>query len=271
MADKELSFWDHLDILRRALIRIISVWFVLAIAYFVAMPYLFDNVILAPCSNDFVFYDFLRWIGEKLGLQGEFFTQEFHVKLVNINLAAPFFIHMSTAFWMSVVTAAPYLFYEVWRFVSPALYQNEKRSVGLAFTAGTFMFFLGCAVGYTVVFPLTFRFLTEYQLSDSIANQISLNSYMGNFLMMIFIMGVVFELPLLAWLLSKMGLVTKSFFRKYRKYAVVLLLVLAAVITPSGDPFTLTVVFLPLYLLYELSILFVKEGEKEEENADVES
>ena len=94
---------------------------------------------------------------------------------------------------------------------------------------------------------------------------------MGNFLMMIFIMGVVFELPLLAWLLSKMGLVTKSFFRKYRKYAVVLLLVLAAVITPSGDPFTLTVVFLPLYLLYELSILFVKEGEKEEENADVES
>ena len=181
----------------------------------------------------------------------------------NINVASQFMTHITTSFWFAFVLSFPYLIFEVWRFVSPALYQNEKKSVGLAFTAGTFMFFLGCAVGYTLVFPLTFRFLTEYQLSETIANQISLNSYMGNFLMMIFIMGVVFELPLLAWLLSKMGLVTKDFFRKYRKYAVVVLLVLAAVITPSGDPFTLIVVFLPLYLLYELSILFVKEGKEE--------
>ena len=113
------------------------------------------------------------------------------------------------------------------------------------------MFFLGCAVGYFLVFPFTFRFLTEYQLSPLITNQISLTSYMGNFLMLIFVMGIVFELPLLAWLLSKLGLVTKTFFRKYRKHAVVVLLVLSAVITPTGDPFTLMIVFLPLYLLYE--------------------
>ena len=120
------------------------------------------------------------------------------------------------------------------------------------------MFFRGCAVGDFLVFHFTFRFLTEYQLSPLITNQISLTSYMGNFLMLIFVMGIVFELPLLAWLLSKLGLVTKTFFRQYRKHAVVVLLVLSAVITPTGDPFTLMIVFLPLYLLYELSIKIVR-------------
>ena len=107
----EMTFWDHLDELRKVLFRVIGVWFVLAIGYFIAMPYLFDHVILAPCHNDFIFYDLLRHIGQALDLTDDFFTQEFQVKLVNINLAAPFFIHMSTAFWMSVVTAMPYLFF----------------------------------------------------------------------------------------------------------------------------------------------------------------
>ena len=104
MADKELTFWDHLDELRRVLFRVLGVWFVLAVGYFIAMPYLFDNVVLAPCHDDFIFYDLLRYIGERFDLHDEFFTQEFHIKLININLAAPFFIHISTAFWMSVVT-----------------------------------------------------------------------------------------------------------------------------------------------------------------------
>ena len=111
MADKELTFWDHLDELRRVLFRVLGVWFVLAVGYFIAMPYLFDNVVLAPCHNDFIFYDLLRYIGNKFDLHDEFFTQEFQIKLININLAAPFFIHISTAFWMSVVTAMPYIFF----------------------------------------------------------------------------------------------------------------------------------------------------------------
>ncbi|KAA6314857.1 Sec-independent protein translocase protein TatC [termite gut metagenome] len=131
------------------------------------------------------------------------------------------------------------------------------------------MFFLGCFVGYLLVFPMTLRFLAGYQLSDMIKNQISLDSYMDNFLMLIFIMGIVFELPLLSWLLSKLGLLNRSFFKKYRRHAVVALLILSAVITPSGDPFTLSVVFIPLYLLYELSSFFVKAAPKEE-NEDVE-
>ena len=187
-----------------------------------------------------------------------FSNDHFSVELININVASQFLTHISTSFWFALVLIFPYLTFEIWRFVQPALFDNEKKSVGMAFAFGTFMFFLGCAVGYFLVFPFTFRFLTEYQLSPLITNQISLTSYMGNFLMLIFVMGIVFELPLLAWLLSKLGLVTKTFFRQYRKHAVVVLLVLSAVITPTGDPFTLMIVFLPLYLLYELSIKIVR-------------
>lgn len=258
MAEKELTFWDHLDELRRVLFRVLGVWFVLAIGYFIAMPYLFDNVILAPCHNDFVFYDLLRWIGQKLDLKDEFFTQEFHVKLININLAAPFFVHMSTAFWMSVVTAAPYIFYEIWRFVSPALYPNERKGVRKALGIGTVMFFIGVSLGYFMVYPLTLRFLSTYQLSAAIENQISLNSYIDNFMMLVLCMGLAFELPLVTWLLSLLGLVHKTFLRKYRRHAVVIIVIASAIITPTGDPFTLTVVAVPLYLLYELSILMIR-------------
>lgn len=264
MSGQELTFWDHLDVLRQALFRIICVWAVLAVGYFIAMPYLFDNVVLAPCHDDFVFYDLLRWIGERLDLHDEFFTQEFHVKLININLAAPFFIHMSTAFWMSVVTAAPYLFYEVWRFVAPALYEHEQRGVKKALALGTVMFFIGVALGYFMVYPLALRFLSTYQLSGAIENQISLNSYIDNFMMLVLCMGLAFELPLVTWLLSLLGIITRSFLRKYRRHAVVVIVILAAIITPTGDPFTLSVVAIPLYMLYELSILMIKDRKKED-------
>ena len=271
MAEKELTFWDHLDELRRVLFRVLGVWFVLAIGYFIAMPYLFDNVILAPCHNDFVFYDLLRWIGQKLDLKDEFFTQEFHVKLININLAAPFFVHMSTAFWMSVVTAAPYIFYEIWRFVSPALYPNERKGVRKALGIGTVMFFIGVSLGYFMVYPLTLRFLSTYQLSAAIENQISLNSYIDNFMMLVLCMGLAFELPLVTWLLSLLGLVHKTFLRKYRRHAVVIIVIASAIITPTGDPFTLTVVAVPLYLLYELSILMIKDKKTDDEAEEVET
>lgn len=259
-----MTFWDHLDELRRVLFRVLGVWFVLAVGYFIAMPYLFDNVVLAPCRNDFIFYELLRRVGELFHLHDEFFTQEFHVKLVNINLAAPFFIHMSTAFWMSVVTAVPYLFYEVWRFVRPALYQHEQRGVKKALAIGTVMFFIGVLLGYFMVYPLTLRFLSTYQLSAAIENQISLNSYIDNFMMLVLCMGVAFELPLVTWLLSLLGVVHKSLLRKYRRHALVLIVIVAAIITPTGDPFTLTVVSVPLYLLYELSILMIKDKKAEE-------
>ena len=271
MADKELTFWDHLDELRRVLFRVLGVWFVFAVGYFIAMPWLFDNVVLAPCHNDFIFYDVLRHIVARrktFNLNDEFFTQPFHVKLININLAAPFFVHMSTAFWMSVVTATPYIFFEIWRFISPALYPNERRGVKKALCIGTVMFFLGVLLGYFMVYPLTLRFLSTYELSAAIENQISLNSYIDNFMMLVLCMGLAFELPLVTWLLSLLGLVHKSFLRKYRRHALVIIVIVAAIITPTGDPFTLTVVSIPLYLLYELSILMIKDKKTDTDEAD---
>lgn len=266
MTEKELTFWDHLDELRIMLFRIIGALVVLGIGYFIAMPWIFENVIMAPCHNDFIFYQYLRRIGQALNLTGDFFTQYFEVKLININLAAPFFIHISTSVWMAVITIMPYILFEIWRFISPALYQNERKGVKKALGIGGGMFFLGVLLGYFMVYPLTLRFLSTYQLSSIIENQISLNSYIDNFMMLILCMGLAFELPLVTWLLSLLGVINKTFLRKYRRHAVIVIVFVAAIITPTGDPFTLTVVSLPLYLLYELSILMIKDKNPEKES-----
>lgn len=256
---QEMSFWDHLDALRGVLVKIFVVLIVLAIAFFIFMPNIFDNVILAPCHGDFVLYRLFAKLTSGIPGLPQFTTDGFHVELINIQLASQFFIHMSTSFWLALVFSFPIVIYLLWTFVSPALYSHEKRGIKRAFAFGNIMFFLGVAVGYFVVFPVTLRFLADYHVSAMVPNQISLDSYMDTFLMLIFIMGIIFELPLLAWLLGKIGVLKRGFFRKYRRHAIVVLLILAAVITPTGDPFTLTIVFLPIYLLYELSALLVKE------------
>ena len=264
----EMSFWDHLEELRWTLFRCILALMIFAIGAFASMHYLFDNVILAPCSSDFVLYRWMCKIGTYLPFLPDFCDQNFEVNLIQVKMATQFFTHMSTSFWLALLLTFPYLMYEVWKFISPALYENEQKSVRWVFFFGTIMFFIGCAVGYFLVFPMTFRFLMTYDLSEHIINGVSLESYMDSFLLLIFIMGVVFEMPLVSWLLSQVGVLNRSFFRKYRRYAIVGLLIAAAFITPSGDPFTLSVVFFPLYGLYELSAFFVKEAPKEEEEEE---
>lgn len=260
----DMSFWDHLEELRHTLFKIGGVLVVFAIAFFIFMPDIFDNIILAPCKGDFVLYQLFENITKKFPSLPQFSTEGFKVELININLASQFFIHMTTSLWLAVVFAFPFIVWFLWNFIKPALYENERRGSERAFLLGVTMFFLGVAVGYFVVFPITLRFLAEYKVSELVPNQISLNSYMDNFLMLIFIMGIVFEMPLVAWVLSKMGFLHREFFHNYRRHAVVVLLVLAAFITPTGDPFTLCIVFLPLYLLYELSAYFVSPTPKEE-------
>ncbi|MFR9564895.1 MAG: twin-arginine translocase subunit TatC [Rikenellaceae bacterium] len=254
-----MTFWDHIEELRWRVVRIVIVWVLLAIGYFIAMPYLFDSVILAPCNNDFVLYEFLRHLSAEWSLQSEIIDNDFQVTLVNINLAAPLLIHLSTAFALSVVTAAPYLFYEVWLFIKPGLYAAERRSVRTAFIFGSVMFYIGVFVGYILIYPLALRFLSGYQLSTTIENTISLNSYIENFTMLVLSMGLAFEIPLILWLLSLMGLITRDLLRRYRRHAIVAIVVIAAVITPTSDPFTLTVVALPLYILYEFSYLILRK------------
>lgn len=270
--DKEhLTFWEHLEELRWVLLRTIIALAIFTGISFAFMPAIFESIVMAPCSSDFILYRGLCRLSEYTSILPEFCNDGFHVDIININLASQFFTHMSTSFWLAVILACPYLIFEIWKFISPALYEEEKRGIKWAFVFGTAMFFIGCIVGYLLVFPLTLRFLIDYKLSDNILNQISLDSYMDNFMSLIFIMGLIFELPLIALLLSKMGLITKNFFRKYRRHAIVILMILAAVITPSGDPFTLMVVFLPLYILYEISCFFVKEGTLQIKSENVEN
>ncbi|MDD6210865.1 MAG: twin-arginine translocase subunit TatC [Bacteroidales bacterium] len=268
MEQEEMSFWDHLEELRWTLFRSILALFIFTIAGFAVMPYLFDNVVMAPCRSDFVLYKYMCMISSRFTVLPDFCNENFHVDIINIKLASQFFTHMTSSFWFALLLTFPYLVFEVWRFISPALYENEKKNVRWVFLFGTIMFFVGCTLGYLMVFPLTLRFLATYELSSTIANQISLDSYMSNFTTLILIMGLVFELPLVSWLLSQLGLLNKRFFREYRRYAIVILLTAAAFITPSGDPFTLAVVFFPLYFLYELSAFFVKDAPKEENDDD---
>jgi sec-independent protein translocase protein TatC len=223
------------------------------------MKDLFDKVILAPTRSDFFLYEWLNEFSTRYPILPDFCIGEFQVKIININIASQFFFHISTSFWVALVIGMPVVIYQIFTFVKPALYDNERKNTGLAFLFGNLLFYIGIAVAYIIVFPLTLRFLAGYELSSYIENSLSLDSYMGTFLMLCFIMGLVFELPLLSWLLSQLGILRRSFFQKFRKYAVVVILILAAFITPTSDPFTLMVVFLPVYMLWEISALVVKK------------
>lgn len=252
--DGRMGFWDHVEALRKVLLA--SGFVVLAFTgvYFALMPWIFDSVILAPCSFSFPTYRLIDRLAEAAGYDA---GATFRVNLINIKLASQFFIHMSSSFWLGVVTAFPVVIYLLWRFVAPGLYPGERRGAKSAFLFGNAMFFLGVAIGYFIVFPLTLRFLAEYKVSEFVPNQISLDSYMDNFIVLILVMGLVFELPLLAWMLGRAGFLTRSFFKSYSRHAIAGLLILAALITPTGDPFTLLVVFLPLYMLWLLSARMV--------------
>lgn len=241
-----MSFWDHFDVLRRVVIRIAAVVIIAAVLLFLFMPQIFDAVVVAPCRGSFPLYKLFDAISGSD-------SSSFGIDLINVNLASQLFVHLSLSFHLALVISFPIVIYFIWTFIRPALYQRERRGVVIAFNFGLLMFYIGVAVGYFVVFPLTLRFLATYQLSSLIPNVITIDSYMENFLSIIFIMGILFEMPVLGWLLGRIGLLKRSFFTKYRRHAVVLLLVLAAIITPTGDPFTLAIVMLPLYLLYELT------------------
>ena len=244
MSSEGLTFWDHLDVLRSSLIRIAVAVAVLAVAAFVLKEQLF-GVVLAPRSSDFVTY---RLLG----------VTPFHLHLMNTGLTEQFMIHMRTALYAGLLAASPYVLYELFRFVSPGLYQNERRYAGWIVGAAYVMFLVGTLVNYFVVFPLTVRFLGTYQVSPDVANMLTLQSYVDTLLGMSLVMGVVFELPVVCGLMGRMGLLNDQWMSDYRRHAIVTILVVAAIITPTTDVFTLFVVALPIYLLYEVSIGIVR-------------
>ena len=239
-----MTFWDHLDVLRSSLIRISIAIVVCAISAFIMKDELF-SIVLAPRSSDFVIY---RLLG----------VDAFQISLMNTGLTEQFMIHMRTALYAGLLVASPYIIYELFRFVSPGLYQNERRYAVWIVGAAYVMFMVGTLINYFVVFPLTVRFLGTYQVSPDVANMLTLQSYVDTLLGMSLVMGVVFELPVVCGLLGRMGLITDRMMSTYRRHAIVAILVVAAIITPTTDVFTLLVVALPIYLLYELSIQIVR-------------
>ena len=244
MKTDPLTFWDHLDVLRSSLIRMGVAIVVFAVAAFCLKDELF-SVVLAPRSSDFVTYKLLG-------------VDPFSIHLMNTGLTEQFMIHMRTAIYAGLLVASPYILYELFRFVSPGLYQNERHYVVWIVGAAYVMFLMGTLVNYFVVFPLTVRFLGTYQVSPDVANMLTLQSYIDTLIGMSLVMGVVFELPVVCGLLGHMGLINNRMMSEYRRHAIVAILIVAAIITPTTDMFTLFVVALPIYLLYELSIQIVR-------------
>lgn len=242
-SNNELTFWEHLDVLRGSLIRIVLVSVITALMAFFFKDELF-SIVLAPRNSNFFIYKLLG-------------GEPFDIKLVNIGLTEQFMIHMKTAFCFGILVASPYILYLLYKFVSPALYQNERRYALRIVGGGYVMFIVGVLVNYCVIFPLTVRFLGNYQVSESVGNMLSLQSYMDTLMTMTFVFGVVFEIPVISWLLAMFGLLKAQWMRQYRKNAFVVILIIAAVITPTSDAFTMSIVALPIWLLYEVSIIIV--------------
>ncbi|MGM9743539.1 MAG: twin-arginine translocase subunit TatC [Candidatus Cryptobacteroides sp.] len=235
-----MSFWDHLDVLRGTLFRSALAIVLVSVVLLCFKKILFDDIILAPSRPDFFIY---KWFG-----------QDFSMELINTEISAQFFVHLKVSFICGFVLAFPYVIYEVWKFIAPALYENERISVSKAFLSSAVLFYLGVAVGFCLIFPITLSFFQGYTVSDSIANTITLNSYISMFSSMVILFGIVFEFPVLIAVLSSMGLITRDTLKHYRKHAAIGILVVAAIITPA-DPFSMAIAALPLYLLYELSVL----------------
>ena len=239
-----MTFWDHLDELRTVIIRSLVITVLVAIVAFCLKDELFA-IVLAPRTSDFITY---RLMG----------VEPFSIHLMNTGLTEQFMIHLKTAFYAGLLVASPYVIYLLFRFVSPALYDNERRYATALVSSGYLMFLLGTLLNYFLIFPLTVKFLGTYQVSEDVANMLTLQSYMDTLLMMSLVMGIVFELPVVSWLLGKMGLINATLMKTWRRHAIVTILIISAIITPTTDAFTLLVVALPIWLLYEVSIFVVR-------------
>ncbi|MCK9155275.1 MAG: twin-arginine translocase subunit TatC [Paludibacteraceae bacterium] len=261
MTEKQ-TFWDHLDELRSCLVKIVVATVLLGVVAFFFKDELF-TVILAPKYDDFVTYRLFESIAARFSVPMD--GLDFQVSLINTELAQQFIVHVKMAMFCAFLLVSPYALYQLFRFVSPALYSNERKYVVRVVGGGYVMFLMGVALSYFLIFPLTFRFLGTYQVSAEVQNFISLSSYIDTLMVLCFLLGIVFEIPILCWLFAKLGFLTAEFMRRYRKHAIVIVLIVAAVITPTSDAFTLLLVSGPIYLLYEVSVLIVAHTEKNSE------
>ena len=251
-----LTYGGHLEVLRRMIFRILSVVVVLATIIFCFKKATF-TILLAPHSSDFCTFRFIERLMQSLGFG--FHLTDYNIPLINTELSAQFMTHITVSCILAVLFASPYIVYELFRFISPALYESERKYSCFVSVTIYFLFILGLMMSYFVIFPISFQFLATYQVDEEIVNTITLDSYITTFTTLSFLMGIVFQLPVFAYILGRMGFIDAEVLRKYRQYAFIIIMIIAAIITPP-DIFTLILVTVPIYGLYELSILVLKQA-----------
>ncbi|MFZ4752676.1 MAG: twin-arginine translocase subunit TatC [Chitinophagaceae bacterium] len=258
---QEMGFVDHLEALRWHVVRSAVVMFGCAIIAFVFIGEIFDNIILAPTKSSFPSYKWLCWLGEQIKIDS-LCLGDVEISFQNTQLSGQFMMSFSSAFVFGFIAAFPYIIWELWRFIKPALSIRElKHARGLIFWV-SLLFFFGVSFGYFIITPYTVNFFAGYTLSEQFQNIIKIDDYLDTLIGLVLGTGLVFELPVLVYFLSKLGILTPKFMNTYRKYAVVFILILAAVITPP-DVFSQIIVTIPLWILYEISIFISARVEKD--------
>ena len=253
-ATGEMTFWGHIDALRGHLTRSVLVVLVITGVLFCYPEFLFDTIIFGPLDSDFITFRAFCKLSHQLNLGDQLCFGNYTFKLQSLGLADQFTSLMWIAFLGGLIIGSPYLLWEIWRFIKPALRDKEKKASTAFIVASTFLFLTGVLFSYYIIVPLTINFLGNYQVSKMVENNFTMDSYISTVTTLTLASGIVFELPVFVYFLSKFGMVTPQFMRKYRKHAVVVILVVAAVITPSPDVASQMLVAFPLYLLYEASI-----------------
>ena len=249
-----LTFGGHLEVFRRMLFRVLAVTLVLAIIVFCFKEQTF-NILMAPSHWDFITY---RWIEDIMKTLGsDFHFEQFKVNMIATELSSQFMTHITTALYLGLLGASPYVLFELFRFVSPALYDNERKYAVKIITTIYILFIIGVLLTYYILFPVSFRFLGTYSVSDEVVSNITLDSYVSTFTSLTLVMGLVFQLPVIAFFIARMGVISSPMLSQYRKHAFIIIMFVAAIITPP-DVMTLILVTGPLYLLYEFSIKVVK-------------
>lgn len=256
----EMSFWDHLDVLRGSIFRSAIAILLFGVVAFCFKQFLFEKIILAPLHGEFLTYRIM-------GIP-------FEMNLINIEISTQFMIHVRMSCAAGLVVSCPYIIFEIWKFIAPALFKKEKRAVSKAFIMSSALFYIGVLVGYYLVLPLCLNFFVDYTVSDQVVNNITLTSYISLFMSLVIVIGVVFEFPMVVMALSVIGLLDRGMLRRGRKLAIVVVLSISAIITPA-DPMSMIILAIPLYALFEFSILMCRKepvcsDDEEDEDEDGE-
>lgn len=253
-----MTYGEHLEVLRRMLIRVAATMVAVAAGVFACKEEVF-RFLLAPGSNDFFIYSLCEEMLGAVGLDVHF--REFHIHMIATELSSQFMTHVTTSLYLSLLIVSPYIVYELFRFVTPALYENERRYSVQTAIAVLMLFGIGVVMSYCVLFPMAVQFLANYNVSPEVESTITISSYISTFVTLTFLMGIVFQLPVVAFFLAKAGVLASKPLKKYRRYAFLIICVVSAIITPP-DVMTLVLVTLPLYGLYEVSIRIVAREER---------